>query len=65
MISERPSGPQTRSTYGLIGIDLLTPQIADQHVSAPAGKRQRNRATREFGAQPWAGRIARSPSEHI
>jgi glycosyltransferase involved in cell wall biosynthesis len=28
-----------------IGIDLLTPQIADQHVSALAGKRQSNRAT--------------------
>ena len=25
VISERPSGPQTRSTYGLFGIDLLTP----------------------------------------
>jgi hypothetical protein len=31
--------------YGLIGSDLLTPQIIDDHVSALAGKRQSNRAT--------------------
>jgi hypothetical protein len=65
-MSDAFADPQTRSTYGLIGIDLLTPQIADQHVSALAGKRQSNRATCAV-RRPNRGR-AGSPdhaSEHI
>ena len=39
----RPRRLDQRTVF--IGIDLLTPQIADQYVSALAGKRQSNRAT--------------------
>ena len=48
------------------GIDLLTPWIADQQVSAPAGKRQSNRAARAL-RRPNRGQPG-SPdraSEHI
>jgi hypothetical protein len=44
--------------YGLIGSDLLTPQIIDDHVSALAGKRQSNRATCPVRRQT-AGGMAR------
>ena len=46
--------------YGLIGSDLLTPQIIDDHVSALAGKRQSNRATCAVRRQTAGGMIARS-----